>query len=132
MVGDSVLPFRRHTGFESWNRYAAVNDEFVSIHMDHEAGRAAGYPGAIGMGNLHSAYLHNMLRDWGEPDARIRSLRCRFRAPNLNGVTVAASGRVTAIRILRAQRVIDLNVWVEDEHGHMLTTGSATVELRCS
>jgi len=32
--------------------------------MDDEAGRAAGHPTAIGMGNLQWAYLHNLLRGW--------------------------------------------------------------------
>jgi hypothetical protein len=40
-VGDELPPFVRTTGFDNWNRYAAVNDEFVPIHMDDDAGRAA-------------------------------------------------------------------------------------------
>ena len=50
--GSSVPPFERTPGFHHWNRYAAVNSEFVDHHMDDEAGRASGYPGAFGMGNL--------------------------------------------------------------------------------
>ena len=40
-VGDALPPWSRKTDFMNWNRYAAVNDEFVYIHMDDEAGRAA-------------------------------------------------------------------------------------------
>ena len=63
-VGTEIPVFQRATGLQNWNRYAAVNDEFVDIHMDDDAGRAAGFPTAFGMGNLQWSYLHTMLRDW--------------------------------------------------------------------
>ena len=40
-VGDEIPTFTRKTGLDIWNRYAAVNDEFIPIHMDDEAGRDA-------------------------------------------------------------------------------------------
>ena len=52
-VGDAMPTWSRQTSFMEWNRYAAVNDEFVPFHMDDEAGRAAqNEQGAFGMGNL--------------------------------------------------------------------------------
>ena len=71
-AGEELPPFTRTAGFANWNRYAAVNDEFVPIHMDDEAGRAAGYPTAFGMGNLQWAYLHNLVRDWLGDERRDR------------------------------------------------------------
>ena len=41
-VGQEIPEFQRATGLHNWNRYAAVNYEFVDIHMDDEAGQAAG------------------------------------------------------------------------------------------
>lgn len=64
-VGDEQPPWSRTTGFMNWNRYAAVNDEFVSFHMDDKAGRSAkNEHGAFGMDNLRYAYIVNPLRDW--------------------------------------------------------------------
>ena len=57
----TVPSFVRTTGLGNWNRYAAVNDEFIDIHMDRDAAKAAGLPDVIGMGNLRIAYLHNLL-----------------------------------------------------------------------
>src|SRR3978361_1448213 len=91
-VGDELPPFTRVTGFANWNRYAAVNDEFVPIHMDDEAGKAAGYPTAFGMGNLQWSYLHNVIREWGGADVRILKIACQFRAPNVKGQEVTAHG----------------------------------------
>ncbi len=128
-VGDSVGTFERSTGFDNWNRYAAVNDEFVPIHMDDEAGREAGYPTAFGMGNLQWAYLHDLLRAWVGDNGRILSLSCQFRAPNTKGQTVTARGTVTALSEVEGETVVELEVWTEDQDGAKLAPGRAVVAL---
>src|SRR5690606_29562827 len=70
--GEDLPGFQRRTDYMSWNRYAAVNDEFVYIHMDDEFGKLAGERGGFGMGNLRTAYLYNMVRDWAGDEAEIR------------------------------------------------------------
>ncbi|MDQ7909358.1 MaoC/PaaZ C-terminal domain-containing protein [Phytohabitans sp. ZYX-F-186] len=124
-VGETFTTGFRRAGFAEWNRFAAVNDEFVPIHMDDAEGRAAGYPGAIGMGRLQWSYVHNLLRDWLAGDGRIVSVALRFTGPQLKDVEFAPFGRVTAIRGEEA----DLDVWIEDAEGATLASGTATVTL---
>lgn len=126
-VGDELPPFQRAPDLHHWNRFAAVNDEFVPIHMDDEAGRAAGYPSAFGMGNLLFAYLHNMLRAWMGDDGRIIDVACQFRGANVKGQTITARGTVTAVRDETAERQVDLEVWIEEQGGTRLAPGTATV-----
>lgn len=129
-VGDELPIFRRATGLHNWNRYAAVNDEFVPIHMDDEAGRAAGYPSAFGMGNLQFSYLHNLVRNWMGDEGRIVSIGCQFRSANVKDQTVTARGKVTAVRDEEGERLVDLEVWTEEQNGTRLAPGHATVALR--
>jgi acyl dehydratase len=126
-VGDEIPPFRRKTGLENWNRFAAVNYEFVGIHMDDEAGKAAGMPSAFGMGNLQLSYLHSMLRGWLGDGGTIHSVSCQFRSPNLKGQTVIARGVITAVRSEGGKRIVDLEILTEDETGTKLCPGHATV-----
>jgi acyl dehydratase len=128
-VGDQLPTFERTTGFHNWNRYAAVNDEFVPIHMDDDAGRLAGYPSAFGMGNLQWAYLHNLLRQWIGDEGDILSLNCQFRSANVKGQTVTAHGTVTAVRDDGNRRIVDLDVWTEEQSGTKLAPGRATVAV---
>jgi acyl dehydratase len=128
-VGDEIPPFVRTTGFANWNRYAAVNDEFVPIHMDDGAGREAGYPTAIGMGNLQWAFLHNVLREWMGDDGRIEQIACQFRSPNVKDQTVSARGRLVAIRPEGDRVLVELAVWTEVDGGDQLAPGTATVSL---
>jgi acyl dehydratase len=128
-VGDEIPPFERNVDLANWNRYAAVNDEFVPIHMDDDAGRAAGNEGAFGMGNLGVSYIHNMLRAWLGGRGRIRVVDVEFRRPSPRGALNRARGVVTAIDGRQGRAVgVELDVWIEDGDGQVLTKGTATVE----
>ena len=128
-IGQELPTFQRMSDFHAWNRYAAVNEEFVPIHMDDEAGRRAGNEGAFGMGNLQVAYLHAMLRQWLGEEGRIVRVACQMRAPNLRGQMTIAGGRVTEIRREGGETFVDLEVWTRSEDGTVLAPGTATVAL---
>ena len=136
-VGDRIPEFVRTTSFAEWNRYAAVNDEFIPIHMDDEAGRAAGNEaGAFGMGNLRLGYLVNMLRAWIGDDGEIRSLTAKYRAMNQKGDELRCVGEVTGKEIVDGpngpQALVHLSIDVIDQNGTSTTPGHATVALACA
>ena len=112
-------PYVRTTGLANWNRYAAVSDEFIDIHMDDDAARAVGMPGVFGMGNLRIAYLHNLLSDWLGDDGDIVDFRCEFRGLNLKGDTLTCTARPTS------DTELDLSVRNQDDVE--TCPGSATV-----
>ena len=128
-VGLSIPEFTRETDLANWNRFAAVNDEFVPIHMDDAAGREAGQAGAFGMGNLQLAYLHNIVRDWIGEAGDIVRISCQFRAVNTRGMVIHAKGTVSAIREAVSHLEVDLDVWTESSEGVVLAPGTATVRL---
>jgi len=129
-VGLRIPTFVRTTHFEEWNRYAAVNDEFVPIHMDDIAGRAAGNEtGAFGMGNLRLSYLVNMLQHWIGDEAEIRELTVSYRRLNLQHDTLECIGTVTAKEIDGDDHLVRLGVDVLDQDGRSTTPGTACVVL---
>lgn len=111
-------------------RYAAVNDEFIPIHMDDEAGRAAGNDnGAFGMGNLRLAYLVNMLRFWLGDDGEIRSLSAKYRGMNQKRDELRCVGEVVGKEIVDDQALVYLKIDVINQNGESTTPGQATVAL---
>jgi MaoC like domain len=127
-IGDEMPAFVRGSGFEYWNRYAAVNDEFVDIHMLDDSGRRAGYQAAIGMGNLTWAYFHVALHEWFGEGATITTVKAQFRAAVTRGADVHVRGTVTALRTGPAAEV-DVEIWAESSDGALLAPGTATVRL---
>jgi acyl dehydratase len=131
-VGQVVVAGPRRTGFAEWNRFAAVNDEFVPIHMDDDEARKAGYPFAIAMGRLQWSYVHRMLRDWLPDDGRIVAVSLQFRGPTLRGELFDVKAKVTRVRPVGHEQLVDLEVWIEDAKGKVLAPGTATVALPVS
>lgn len=129
-VGDEIPAWSRKTDFMHWNRYAAVNDEFVPFHMDDEAGRAAKNPqGAFGMGNLRYAYLANSLRDWIGDEAIIREIGCQYRAINQKNDVLTVTGKVVSKDVVDGENQVKLEVNVVNQNGEATCPGHAIVVL---
>ena len=129
-VGQEIPSWSRQTDFMNWNRYAAVNDEFVYIHMDDEAGRrGANEQGAFGMGNLRFAYLLNMLRGWAGDEAEIRELGVQFRAINQKNDVLTCQGTITEKTVEDGDHLVRLDVNVVNQDGLPTCPGHAVVVL---
>lgn len=128
-VGDEIPPFVRVTDFPEWNRYAAVNDEFIDIHMSADAARAAGQPDVFGMGNLRIAYAHNALHDWLAGRGDVHEFGCQFRGMNFRGDELTTWGRVTAVEERDGLRCVDLEMGVRNQRSEETMPATATVVL---
>ena len=128
-VGQEIPAFTRETDFMNWNRYAAVNEEFVYIHMDDEAGKAAGQGAAFGMGNLRWAYVLNALRAWIGDEAEVRELSLQFRAVNHKHDVLRTTGVVTEKKQENGENLVVLEVNVLNQKDEKTAPGRAVVAL---
>ncbi|MCZ6619376.1 MAG: hypothetical protein O7E57_14735 [Gammaproteobacteria bacterium] len=129
-IGDTLPEWSRTTGFMEWNRYAAINDEFVPFHMDDAAGRQAGNEqGAFGMGNLRYAYIVNALKQWIGDEAEIREVGCQYRAINQQGDLLTVTGTVLDKRVEDGEQRVYLEVNVKNQTGADTCPGHAIVVL---
>lgn len=128
-IGDTIPPLVRTTDLAHWNRYAAVNDEFIPIHMDDADAQKVGQPAAFGMGNLRIAYLHNALSAWLGDAGDIVEFACQFRGMNFKGDTLTASATVTGKETRDGANLVQLALSVVNQDGVDTTPGTATVRL---
>ena len=129
-VGDDLPAFVKQTDFMHWNRYAAVNDEFVYIHMDDEAGKNGGNAqGAFGMGNLRWAYLQNMIRDWMGDEAEVKEMSVQYRAINQKHDVLTCTGKITEKKTEGGENLVRMDINVLNQDGKGTTPGYAVVAL---
>ena len=128
-IGQEIPAFERKTDFMNWNRYAAVNDEFVFVHMDDEVGKAAGQGAAFGMGNLRWAYVINALQDWIGDEAEIRELSMQFRAINHKHDVLTTRGVVSTKSVEDGEHLVTLDINVINQDGAATAPGTAVVVL---
>ena len=127
--GQEVPGFQRTTDLMHWNRFAAVNDEFVYLHMDDEFAKRRGEKGVLAMGHLRFSYLHNMLRDWIGDSGRIRRVACQYRGINYKGDTLTCRGCLIKKYRRGGDNLVDLDLRVENQDGQIISPGQATVAL---
>lgn len=128
-VGQELPAFERTTDFDNWNRFAAVNDEFISIHMDDEMARMMGQPGAIGMGNLRWSYLLNAIRDWAGDEAEILDLGVQFRGTNLKNDTLRTHAVVAEKKTDNGRNLVVLTIDILNQNDESTTPGHATIAI---
>lgn len=128
-VGYEMPAFERQTDFMNWNRYAAVNDEFVYLHMDDEVGKAAGQGAAFGMGNLRWAYVMNALTDWIGDEAEVRELSMQFREINHKNDLLTTRGIVSKKEVVDGEHLVHLDINVLNQDGTATAPGTSVVVL---
>ncbi len=128
-IGQEIPAFERKTDFMNWNRYAAVNDEFVFVHMDDDVGKAAGQGAAFGMGNLRWAYVINALQDWAGDEADIRELSMQFRAINHKHDVLTTRCVVSEKTVEDGEHLVRFDINVINQEGAATAPGTAVVVL---
>lgn len=128
-VGLTLPAYERTTGLPHWNRFAAVNDEFIDVHMDPAAARAAGQPDIFGMGNLRIAYVHNALVDWLGDRGDITEFGCQFRALNFLGDRLTTRCVVTGTDRRDGAQIVSLEADVVNQDGVGTMPSTAAVIL---
>ncbi len=110
-------------------RYGPAAGDPNPIHIDDEFARNAGYKGVFAHGMLSMGYLGQFLvAAVTRPDA-IRKFKTRFAKLTWPGETITCRGRVTAVRDEGNARVVDCEIWTENEEGEKKLTGRAVLAL---
>ena len=113
---------------EDLKRYAAASGDPNPMHTDDEFARNAGYPGVFAHGMLSMGYLGEFLVQAGGVGS-IRRFRARFAKLTWPGDVVTCRGRVTAVRDEAAARLVECDIWTENQEGERKLVGSALLAL---
>lgn len=108
--------------------YAAASGDPNPIHLDEELARNAGYPGVFAHGMLSMGYLGEFLVQAAGAGG-VRRMRARFAKLTWPGDVVTCRGRVTAVRDEDGMRLVECDVWTENQEGERKLTGSAVLAL---
>jgi acyl dehydratase len=104
--------------------------EWVEIGFSREAmQRRAGLEDASDYGPQRVCWLGQLVTDWMGDDGTLKKLSCQVRHPSIMGDTNIVRGKVKAKRIEGDERLVDCEIWVENQAGLVTAPGSAVVAL---
>ncbi len=108
---------------------AAILRDPNPVHWDARVVEDLGFgPHTINQGPLGLSYMINMLHAWTGPTS-IRRLIMRFPQVILDGESVVARGKVTAVRTSGSERLADCDIWLDRKGSSPPLEGTATVAL---
>jgi acyl dehydratase len=109
-------------------RYAAASGDPNPMHTDEEFAKNAGYPGVFAHGMLSMGYLGEFLVQAGGVGS-VRRFRSRFAKLTWPGDLITCRGKVTAVRDEGSNRIIECDIWTENQAGERKLVGSAVLSL---
>ena len=98
------------------------------MHVDEEFAKNAGYPGVFAHGMLSMGYLGQFLVQAGGVGS-VRKFRTRFAKLTWPGDVITCRGQVTGVRDDGGARLVECDIWTENQAGERKLIGSAVLAL---
>jgi acyl dehydratase len=114
---------------EDLKAYAAASGDPNPMHTDDEFARNAGYPGVFAHGMLSMGYLGEFVVRAAGVGA-VRRFRARFAKLTWPGEVITCRGKVTSLRDEGRERLVECDIWTENQAGERKLAGSAVLALR--
>ncbi|MDO8532893.1 MAG: MaoC family dehydratase N-terminal domain-containing protein [Dehalococcoidia bacterium] len=99
------------------------------VHMEQSRASEIGVAGAYDYGPQRMAWVANLVTNWMGDDAFLWKLYAEIRRFNVVGDTNWLKGKLTRKYEEKGMRLVDLEIWAENQRGEITAPGRATVSL---
>lgn len=110
--------------------YSAITGIFHRIHYDAPyAKEHDGLPGVLVHGPLHGAFICQVVTDWMGPRGFLKKIGWTNRGMAVAGERLTCKGVVSKTYVQDGERLVECELWDENERGDKLAIGAAIVRL---
>jgi len=110
--------------------WCGAEEDYLNIHYDEAAARAAGLPGCVIQGYFKCGLLGRTLTDWLGETGTLKKIGVSYRGMDFPGDILTCRGKVTGKYVDGGENYVELEIWTENQRGEKTTPGTATVTLR--
>ena len=128
-VGDEIPPLVKEITDIQLNMFSAAMWSFYRLHWDEKFAQEKGFPHPNVQASLYGAFLSQLLTDWMGPDGALKKLGYNNRVMCYPGDTLTCKGKVTGKYVNNGGNFAECDVWVENQKGHNVSPGTATISL---
>jgi acyl dehydratase len=125
--GDTLTEVRKTPTLQTLVKYSAGGGDFNPLHHDYSFPQAKQIGSIIVHGRFKYASLGEFVSNWLGHAGRIRKLSCQYRGMDLPNKEFVCKGVVKKKSSEGGQKIVELDVWVENAEGKKTTPGSATL-----
>ena len=127
--GIQLREMLRHPSWGFTDPNTGAQEAIIRVHDIQEAAESAGLPGAYDYGCQRCCWMGHLLTNWMGDDGFLKKMYVELRRFNVVGDTTWFHGKVTGKRVDGDQRLVDMDVWGENQRQEITTKGTATVQL---
>lgn len=119
-----------HPGHWFRNPKAGGGLEYTGIgHHRDEVAKDVGVPGTYDYGPQRTAWLCSLVTNWMGDQAFVKRVRAEMRRFNTVGDTTWCKGKITRKYEKDGHKLVDIEIWAENQSGDVTAPGIATVIL---
>jgi len=120
---------QRHPAWGFTDPHTGAQEAIIRVHDIPEAAESAGLGGAYDYGCQRCCWMGHLLTNWMGDDGFLKRMYIELRRFNLVGDTTWCKGRVAGKREDGGEKLVDLEIWGENQRQEVTTKGTATVRL---
>ncbi|HET9062082.1 MAG TPA: MaoC/PaaZ C-terminal domain-containing protein [Candidatus Binatia bacterium] len=128
--GDELLALKKKPTVTQLVKYAAGSGDFNPLHHDYNFPQSKLIGSIIVHGRFKYAALGELVSNWLGHQGRIRKISCQYRGMDFPDRELTCGGKVIRKWEDGGRKLVDLQLWAENDEGKKTTPGTATVELR--
>ena len=127
--GIQIREMLRHPSWGFTDPTTGVPEAIIRVHDIQEAAESAGLPGSYDYGCQRCCWMGDLLTNWMGDDGFLTKMYVELRLFNVVGDTTWCRGKVIAKREEGDERLVDLEIWGENQRGAISSKGIATIRL---
>ena len=128
-VGSEISPLVKKPTPRQLVQWAGASGDFYEIHYDKDVALKNNLPSTIIHGALKSAWFGQLLGDWVGEKGRVLKYGCSYRGMDVPGDTLTCKGKVTRKYVDGNDKLVEAEIWLENDKGEITTQGTALVLL---
>lgn len=127
--GDALPELKKKPGVTQLVKYAAGSGDFNPLHHDYNDGQSKAIGSIIVHGRFKYAMLGELVSNWLNHNGRIKSISCQYRGMDFPGQEITVKGIVEKKWEENGEKLVEVEVWTEQENSKPNTPGKAIVVL---
>ena len=128
-AGDEIPPLTKKPNTVQLVQFLAVQWHWHRVHFDRPFALSDGAPDVIVQGRLMGSFLAQMLTDWMGIEGTLRRIKYRALIMTTPADTLTCKGKVVKKYVQNENHCLDCEIWIENQRGENVMSGSATVVL---
>jgi len=128
-VGTQLPALFKEISVPQMAMYAAVCWDFQPEHYDTGTAQSNGFRAPYADGPMVTAFLGQVMTNWIGTAGILKRLTASYRVMVFPGDKLTCKGKVTRIDTEGNSRLVECDVWAENQNAETAVYGTATVEL---